>query len=359
MLRTVSKKIALPILTVLTAVGLGACGAQPAGQQPSDAAPTPTANTAATVGTPKVAGTLNFYTSQPDKDAAALIEAFNKKYPDVKVELFRSGTEEVISRLLAEAETNNVKADVLLVADAPTFISLKKKDLLLSYQSKEADEIPGEFTDPDGAYYGTKIMSTVLAVNTKKVPALPDSWKVLTEPSAAEKGIMPSPLYSGAAAYNLGVLTRQEGFGWDYFQALGANKMTVVKGNGAVLKSLASGEKDYGMIVDYMVAQAKSEGSPVELVYPKEGVPVITEPIGILKASQNAEAAKAFVDFVLSEEGQNVAASLGYTPIRKGVKAPEGLKTIDQLKVLSANPQELEETREADKKKFGEMIGAK
>ncbi|WP_019121190.1 ABC transporter substrate-binding protein [Brevibacillus massiliensis] len=359
MLSAVTKKIALPILTVLTAASLGACGATPAGQQSSEAAPKPTANAAVTVEAPKVEGTLHFYTSQPDKDAAALIDAFTKKYPDVKVELFRSGTEEVISRLLAEAETNNVKADVLLVADAPTFISLKKRDLLLPYQSKEADEIPDELKDADGTYYGTKIMSTVLAVNTKNVTELPDSWKVLTSPAAAEKGIMPSPLYSGAAAYNLGVLIRQEGFGWDYFQALAANKVTVVKGNGAVLKSLASGEKDYGMIVDYMVAQAKKEGSPVELVYPKEGVPVITEPIGILKATQNAEAAKAFVDFVLSEEGQNVASSLGYTPIRKGVKAPEGLKSIDQLNVLSANPQELEETREEDKKKFGEMIGGK
>ena len=88
---------------------------------------------------------------------------------------------------------------------------------------------------------------------------------------------------------------------------INSNDVTVTKGNGDVLKNVASGEKDYGMIVDFIVARAKQEGSPVELVYPTEGVPVITEPIGIMKDPENEVAAKAFVDFVLSEEGQAVS----------------------------------------------------
>lgn len=351
----------MSLFAAVSVIGLVACGNQPA-PAPKAESQTPAQASAAastTSSAPKVEGTLSFYTSQPDTDAAALIEGFTKKYPDVKVELFRSGTEEVVSRLQAEAKAGQVKADVLLVADAPTFASLKKQDLLLPYSSPEAADIPAEWKDADGAYTGTKVMATVLAVNTSKVKTLPDSWKALTSPEAAGKAIMPSPLYSGAAAYNVGVMTRQADFGWDYIQGLKKNEMTVIKGNGAVLKSVAGGEKDYGMIVDYLVARAKAEGSPVEMVYPGEGVPVITEPIGILKASQHQEAAKAFVDFVLSEDGQKLAASLGYTPIRKGVAAPEGLKSIDQIKVMSADTGELEAAREADKKKFGEMMGGK
>jgi iron(III) transport system substrate-binding protein len=111
------------------------------------------------------------------------------------------------------------------------------------------------------------------------------------------------------------------------------------------------------MVVDYLVANAKKEGSPVELVYPKEGVPVITEPVGIMNNTDNEPAAKAFVDFVLSEKGQELAVELGYTPIREGMAAPEGLKTLEEMNVLEADIMNLYTTREANKQKFGEIFG--
>jgi iron(III) transport system substrate-binding protein len=303
----------------------------------------------------KVEGTLNFYTSQPDADAAKLVEGFNEKYPDVEVEIFRSGTEEVISKIQAEKLAGDVQADVLLVADAVTFESLKEEDMLLAYDSEEAGKIPAEFIDADGTYYGTKVMTTGIVVNTEKVKELPTSWEVLTSEESKGKIIMPSPLYSGAAAYNLGVLTRQDSFGWEFYENIQVNEVQVTKGNGDVLKGVASGEKDYGMIVDYLVARAAQEGSPVAFVYPTEGVPVITEPIGIMNGTDNEAAAQAFVEFVLSEEGQQLAAQLGYSPIREGVEAPKGLKTIEELKVISADMNELYKARDDDKKKFEEI----
>ena len=88
-------------------------------------------------------GTLDFYTSQPDADAAKLVEGFNRNIPDVEIEIFRSGTEEVISKIQAEKLAGDVQADVLLVADAVTFESMKEEDMLVEYQSEEAeDEYP-------------------------------------------------------------------------------------------------------------------------------------------------------------------------------------------------------------------------
>ncbi|WP_339371631.1 ABC transporter substrate-binding protein [Paenibacillus elgii] len=302
-------------------------------------------------------GKLTFYTSQPEDDVSKLVSAFNKKYPDVKVESFRSGTEEVIAKLQAENQAGKVQADVLLLADAVTFEGLKKQNLLASYKSPELAKVPKDLVDPDGAYSGTKVMATVLAVNTQKVKTPPTSWKALAAAESKDAAIMPSPLYSGAAAYNVGVLSRTDGFGWDFFKSLKANNVSVVKGNGAVLNAVAGGEKSYGMVVDYLVAREKAKGSPVELVYPSEGVPVITEPIGILKNAANEKAAQAFVDFVLSEDGQKLASSIGYTPIREGVEAPKGLKSINQFKVISSEISKLAEAREADKKQFTSVFG--
>ncbi|MCG7405995.1 ABC transporter substrate-binding protein [Paenibacillus sp. ACRRX] len=304
-----------------------------------------------------VSGKLSFYTSQPEADVTKLIAAFNQKYPDVTVESFRSGTEEVTAKIQAEQQAGKVQADVLLLADAVTFEGLKKQDLLLTYKSPELSKIPDNLVDKDGMYAGTKVMATVLAVNTQKVKTIPTSWQALTAPESKDAAIMPNPLYSGAAAYNVGVLSRTDGFGWDYFKGLKSNSTTVVKGNGAVLNAVSSGEKSYGMVVDFLVAREKAKGSPVELVYPTEGVPVITEPIGILKNTTNGTAAKAFVDFVLSEDGQKVSAEIGYTPIRDGVAAPAGLKGLSEFNVLSSDISTLTEARDADKKQFTEVFG--
>lgn len=304
-----------------------------------------------------ISGSLDFYTSQPDADAQALVNAFTEKNPGVEVSIFRSGTEEVVSKIQAEDQAGDIQADVLLVADSVTFENFKKEELLLPYKSPEVEAIDEVYVDPDGTYTGTKVMATGLIVNTNEVKDLPDSWSVLTEKAAKGKAVMPSPLYSGAAAYNLGVVTKQDGMGWEFYEDMRANDITITQGNGAVLEGVAMGEQQYGMIVDYLAAQAKSDGSPVELVYPKEGVPVITEPVGILANTDNEEAAQAFVDFVLSEEGQELASDQGYTPIREGIEAPEGLKSLDDIKVLEADSAELLQTRDDDKAKFGEIFG--
>lgn len=107
-------------------------------------------------------GDISFYTSQPDEDANALVEAFNEEYPDINVSLYRSGTEEVVSKVQAEDQAGSVEADVLLLADSVTFESLKEQELLQTYESPEAGNIPEEFADPDHMYYGTKAMATVL-----------------------------------------------------------------------------------------------------------------------------------------------------------------------------------------------------
>ncbi|UKS25996.1 ABC transporter substrate-binding protein [Paenibacillus sp. HWE-109] len=340
----------LASLAVLLVVsGCGAKTAQPSPSQGAQATPQAAAS--------KVSGKLTFYTSQPEDDVTKLIAAFNKKYPDVKVENFRSGTEEVTAKIQAENQAGKVQADVLLLADSVTFEGLKKQNLLTSYKSPELAKIPKDLVDPEGMYAGTKVMATVLAINTQKVKAIPTSWKVLSSAESKDAAIMPSPIYSGAAAYNLGVLTRTDGFGWDYFKGLKANNMSVVKGNGAVLNAVAAGEKSYGMVVDYLVAREKAKGSAVDLIYPTEGVPVITEPIGIIKNAANEKAAQAFVDFVLSEDGQKLASDIGYTPIREGVPAPKGLKSISDFKVISSDITKLTEARDADKKQFTQLFG--
>jgi len=272
------------------------------------------------------------------------------------VNIFRSGTEEVMSKINAEDQAGEVLADVVLLADSVTFEGLKSQDMLLAYESPEAKNIPSVFVDPDHMYTGTKIMATGLVINTDNVNNAPKSWQELVAEEAANQIVMPSPLYSGAAAYNLGVFTRNDAFGWDFYEGLKENTPMITEGNGAVIENVASGQKSYGLVVDYLVARAAKDGSPVEFIYPEEGVPVITEPIGIMAKTDQEEAAKAFYDYVLSEKGQQLQAEIGYTPIREGIEAPEGLKSFDEINVLEATTEEMFLNREADKEQFDKLF---
>lgn len=303
-----------------------------------------------------LSGEITIYTSQPEEDIQKLIEGFNKKVPNATVNVFRSGTEEVVSKILAEKEANAVQADLLLVAASVTFESLKSKDLLTPYKSSELEGINSNFIDKDNMYTGTKIITTGIIYNTDLCKEEVTSFKDLTNASLKDNTIIPSPLYSGAAAYNVGVMSRNNSLTWDYFQNLKSNGIKVDKGNGAILKAVSSGQKAAGLIVDYMAIRAKNDGSPVKFVYPSEGSPAITEPIGIVKGSKNEDLAKAFVDYVLSTEGQTLASEMGYTPIKSSVKTPEGLKSISELKTISSDSTELLNNRESDKLKFSSIF---
>ena len=276
--------------------------------------------------------------------------------PDVEVQVFRSGTEEVVSKVLAEKQAGALQADVLLVADAPTFESLKSEDLLMSYESPELDGISEEYYDADHTYTGTKIISTGIVVNTDIIDAEITSLKDLTKPEFKDEVIMPSPLYSGAAAYNLSVLTKTEGFGWDFYQQLKDNGVKVDKGNGSVQTAVVAGEKGLGMLADYMAFRSKADGAPVEFIYPSEGSLIVTEPIGIVNGTAHEAEAKSFVDFILSEEGQEATAEIGYTPVRSGVAAPEGFRSVDEITNLTYDTAELAASRGADKEQFSQMF---
>lgn len=300
-------------------------------------------------------GTLRLYTSQPDADAAATAEAFEAANPGVEVQVFRSGTEQVIARFLLEAEAGEPQADVLLLADAPTFELLKERELLQAHQPS-GSVVDSNWFDPDGYWFGTKAMATLITYNTDLISEPVTSWAELAALPGGQV-ILPSPNYSGAAAYNLGVLTRDARIGWEFYETLAQSDVTLVQGNGAVLRGVAEGEMPYGMVVDYLPLRAMADGSPVGVVYPEEGVPVITEPAAIVAGTPNLEAAQAFIDFLVSEAGQQLTVDLGYLPLSDAVAPPAGFRPLSEFTVLEADAADLAATREADKERFAELFG--
>ena len=301
-------------------------------------------------------GKLVLYTSQPERDAAQTVAAFRKAYPNVEVDVFRSGTTEVMGKLAAEFAAGQPRPDVLLLADAATMEALKKDGRLLAYPQAKVDGIEPGAVDADKTYFGSKLITTGIAVNTG-AKTRPASWADLAKPEYKGQIAMPSPLYSGAAAIMLGTMTERPDLGWGYFEKLKAADAVAVRGNGAVVTAVANGEKSYGVLVDFMAFNAKAKGSPIDFVFPAEGNPAVTEPVAILKTSQNQAAARAFVDFILSDEGQKLAVAMGYIPARASVGMPSWYPAGQKIKLMPTDIARVVDSNSANLKRFATLFG--
>ena len=303
-----------------------------------------------------VKGKLVLYTSQPERDAAQTVAAFRKVHPGVDVEVFRSGTTEVMGKLAAEFAAGQPKPDVLLIADAASMEALKNDGRLLAYPEAKVDGLaPGSY-DAGKTYFGSKLITTGIAVNTA-AKSRPTSWADLAKPEYKGQIAMPSPLYSGAAAIMLGTMTTRSDLGWKFFEKLKAEDAVAVRGNGAVLNAVANGEKAYGVLVDFMAFNAKAKGSPIDFVFPAEGLPAVTEPVAILKTAQNAAAARAFVDFILSDEGQKLASSMGYIPARASVGMPSWYPAGTKINLMPTDIAKVVQSNSDNLKRFAELFG--
>lgn len=302
-------------------------------------------------------GSITVYTSQPTDQMNAVVEAFNRDHPDVTVEIFRSGTTELLAKLQAEFAAGNPQADILLIADAVAMTQLKNEDRLEPYAEAATDGVPAELIDPDRTFFGTKLITTGIVYNTDLVETPPSSWAELTRPEIASGVIMPSPLYSGAAVIHVGTMVQQPEFGWDYYEALADGGAVAGQGNGTVIEAVARGEKPFGIIVEFMAMNAKANGSPVDFVFPEEGVSSITQPVAIVKGTDNLEAAQAFVDWQLGRAAQEQSVGQGYFPILDGVSPPEGYPAVESLTILPTNTGKLLADDQEIKMQFSDLFG--
>ena len=298
-------------------------------------------------------GELVLYTSQPDDIAAQTVAAFNAVNPSVHVQIFRSGTTEIMSKLAAETLAGAPRPDVLLIADAMSMESLKRDGRLMAYPQADVSAFPAAAYDPDHTYFGTKLITTGIIVNNH-APTKPTSWADLLKLQGV---VLPSPLYSGAAMINVGAITQDPALGDAWLKQLAAAKAVAVQGNGAVLTSVAGGQNMVGIVVDFMALNAARKGSPVSFVFPTEGVTAVTEPMAIVKTAHNPDAARAFIDFLLSKDGQTLTSHQGFLPARMDVTPPPGYPPVADIKIMRQDIPRIMNDSTQIKQNFSDLFG--
>ena len=308
-------------------------------------------------GKAKAEGSVVFYTSNRTTIAEKHAKGFEKKY-GIKVQIFRSGSEKVIAKLEAEAQAGRIQADVLNVSDPGYFFAAQARGLLLPYLSRYAATIPDAFRDKDGHWMAARLTAMTIAYNTKLVPAdqAPKRWADLTDPRWAGKLTIASPAYGGTSLnWAAGILKL---YGWKFFEDLARNKPLLTEGHLPGMQLVASGERPVAAEMnDYDARAGLAKGQPIGIVLPEDGTFVIPTPVAILKATSRPNAAKLFVDYMLSDETQLVFVEDQTYSARADVRPPQGAVPLRDLKVVAIDWAAVEKQSEEIKTKFVAIVG--
>ena len=305
-------------------------------------------------------GKVVWYTSLALTSSEKVAKLFEAAYPGVKVEVHRTGSQRILQRMMQELQSNIKNVDVVHTSDAGHYVLLKEKKLLMRYTPAGVDAFAPGFKDRDGFHYGLRATVNVIAYNSKMITAAeaPRTWKDLLDPKWRGRLVTAHPGYSGVIATHVLALVHLNG--WDYFKALAQNKPMLVQSAVDPSGIVASGERPVAVNGgDYTFYQAKKKGNPVEIVYPKEGVPLVVSPSAITSFAPHPNAARLFTDFIFSREVQQVLAdSEGLYSGHPQVTYPADKPRMSDLKLLPVDAEELEKRNEEIKTRFVEFFGA-
>ncbi len=278
------------------------------------------------------ADTLTFYTAGPGGLADALAEAFQAE-TGITVNVFQGTTGQVMARL--EAEETNPQADVVVSASWGSARDMHARGLLMDYLSPNAEDVPDFLKHSH--YVAQGISALAMVWNMQSDAPRPAEWADLTDEAYRDLITMPDPAQSGSAFDLIAGLEAAMGDEvWDLLAALAANDMIVPGPNAAALNPVLQGAKAvvFGA-VDYISYAQAAGGETIEVIVPESGTVIAPRPMMILQSTANPDAARAFVDFVLSDAGQELVAATWMMPARTDVA---GLRPgISDLNVIEVD----------------------
>jgi iron(III) transport system substrate-binding protein len=285
---------------------------------------------------------LVWYTAMNTPDAAPLRKLFREKYPDVNLTILRQPGEKIRTRILTEMRAGKFFWDVVsfnhLDIDA-----LAREGLLAAYASPETRSgFPEGAVDPEGRWAAIYVRQYVIGYNTRSVPRLqaPKSWEDLLQPVWKEKFAMDESDVEWYAAM-LDYLGREKGGA--FMRSLAQQRPQFRRGHSLLAKLLVAGDFPLALVHAAEMDEARRAGAPVDWVRTLD--PVITSPsqVAVSAKAPHPNAARLFVDLLLSAEGQALIRDRGRVPARNDLaRGPAAVA----LKLHYVNPRL---AREADR----------
>jgi ABC-type Fe3+ transport system substrate-binding protein len=269
----------------------------------------------------KKEGKMVFYTSVETEFARALTVAFEARHPFIKTDIFRSTHDKILSRMNVERQTGTYTADVVSVGEFETY-HLQKKGFTAPYKSPFAAAYPDGFKDANGYWTDLYDNLIVTAYNTTRVKRgeLPRRWEELLHPRWKGRMVLDQneDRWFANMLYLMG-----EKKGMEFMQSLAKQDVAIRAGRSLVTQLLSAGEFDLQIVAYwYRPYLMKKQGAPVDWIGMEPAV-IALHPISIVEKAPHPNAARLFIDFALSDEGQKVFLQRGREPAKPGLR-PEG-----------------------------------
>jgi iron(III) transport system substrate-binding protein len=284
----------------------------------------------------KKEGKLVVYSNQGLDTIQEYSNAFQKKYPFVKVEASRLQGARGLDRILLEHRVGKLPADVVSV-DFDNIGELLKADVHARYDSPEKKHYPQEFWDKNGRWYVAEYTLAVIAYNTNLVKPsdAPKSYQDLLKPKFKNDISIDTEPEQAVFAWMMAWGDEKTA---EYMKALMRNGAVPRRGHTLQVQLLCSGETKIAVeVYPPRVLQMKYEKKcPIAMIYPNPTPGSIGSHAGITKTAKNPHAAALYIDFMLSEDGVEALARAGGTiSARRGAKAgwQEILDAIEKKKI--------------------------
>ena len=267
-------------------------------------------------------GKLVAYVSMLTENATALLAEFKKKYPFIDTSLYRANTQKLLPKIQLEARTSQHEADVIS-ATFTIWNELTRGKLVMKYDSPERAKYPASLKDADGYWNILHLGVQGMAYNTKLVSpdSAPKKYEDLLHPRWRPKQIAMDYRDSSWMAVMLEIMGEAEGLA--FMKKLAAKDLYMRENKNLLTQLLAAGE--FPVLANtYLETFAKIQkaGAPIEWVPGRNPIPASTHLLGIYAHARHPNAAKLFVDFLLSPEGQSLTANvIGSYPANPNVES--------------------------------------
>ena len=325
-------KIKISSIIILMMIVVSACGAAPAAteapaEEPAD-----------------VSGELVIYSGRTEPLLQPVIDAFKTRYPNVNV-LLKAGTNSELANALLE-EQANPQADVFVTTELFTVQSLAQEGIFQSYLPVGADQLPAEFLGANNLWTGLTRRARVILYNADLVSQdeLPTSIFDLTDPKwkgqIAAAGSTNGSMQAQIAAMRQ-LIGEEETEAW--LNGLLANEVTFFGGHTDVRKAVGAGEFKLGLVNHYYYHLQKAEGSNVGIIFPDQGegqIGLITNATAaaVVNGAPHLSAAQAFLNFLVSPEGQKLFAEQNYEyPLLSNVALHSDVQPLDGFRLADVD----------------------
>jgi ABC-type Fe3+ transport system substrate-binding protein len=301
----------------------------------ASASPAVAASDPALLAAARAEGKVVVYGSWPAAAMAALSEQFQKE-TGIPVEFVPLATGPATERFLTEIGAGIPNVDVFQVSDLGPYIDFAAKGLLAGYQSPEYEAIPAQYKDEQGRWVILAINAENIAYNTDLIAAAdaPKGWQDLLNP--ALRGTIGIPDAKAGGTGYLFYYAMRSLYGPEFHDQLAALEPQLYVATAAQGQAVVSGEAAVAAgLLHYTALNtlASDPSAPIALVWP-EPVPLAVRAAAISAKAPRPNAARVFMDFVASAEGQTVGVTNFRSISPRSDLATEGLPDLSSLKTF-------------------------